>query len=120
MVFYVNHPTQVAIEYYLRDPKHYQKLSTFYQAKRDLFLEAISTSRFTFVPTQGSYFQLLDYTAISDQGDVEFARQLTIDYKIASIPISVFMNGKDPRKLRFCFAKEDHELLKAAQILNRL
>jgi methionine aminotransferase len=72
------------------------------------------------MPAHGSYFQLLDYSAISKERDHDFARKLTIENKIASIPISVFMENKDTRLLRFCFAKEDDELLKAAAVLNGL
>jgi methionine aminotransferase len=63
---------------------------------------------------------LLDYSDVSDLGDLAFAKAMTRDHKLASIPISVFMNGRDPNMLRFCFAKEDHELISAAQILNGL
>jgi methionine aminotransferase len=80
----------------------------------------IAGSKFKFQPTESTYFQLLDYSAITDNGDEAFAKALTIDHKIASIPISVFMEGRDPKMLRFCFAKEDEELVAAAKILNEL
>jgi methionine aminotransferase len=89
-----------------------------YQAKRDLFVEALSSSRFKIVPAQGTYFQLLDFTDITDQKDVEFAKQLTKLNKVASIPISVFyQNQSTDSVLRFCFAKQDETLLRAAEIL---
>lgn len=120
VVYCVNHPVQDAIANYLVKPERYQKLGAFYQRKRDLFLNLIKDSKFKFNPTHGSYFQLLDYSAITDENDVDFARRLTIDHKIASIPISVFMNGKDPKMLRFCFAKKEEEIIAATKILNSL
>ncbi|MBF4982872.1 aminotransferase class I/II-fold pyridoxal phosphate-dependent enzyme [Nonlabens mediterrranea] len=120
LVFSINHPAQVAIANYIQNEDRYLRLGTFYQRKRDLFLNAIEDSKFSFSPAQGTYFQLLNYSKITDEGDVAFANRLTIDHKIASIPISVFMNGADPKMLRFCFAKEDHEIIQAAHILNSL
>lgn len=120
VVYCVNHPVQDAIANYLQKPERYKDLGRFYQRKRDLFLNLIKDSRFTFKPTHGSYFQLLDYSNITDENDVAYAKKLTINNGIASIPISVFMNGEDPKMLRFCFAKEDQELITAAQILNKL
>lgn len=120
LVFCVNHPVQVAIAQYIQVTSRYLELGAFYQKKRDLFLSAIKDSKFSFTPAQGSYFQLLNYSAITNNNDVAFAKELTKTKGIASIPISVFMNGHDPKMLRFCFAKEDHEIIRAAQILNSL
>ncbi len=120
VVYCVNHPVQDAIAQYLSKPDRYTSLGAFYQKKRDLFLRLIQDSKFKFRPSHGSYFQLLDFSSLTNEKDVDFARRLTIDHKIASIPISVFMNHKDPKMLRFCFAKEDQELIKAAKILNSL
>lgn len=120
IIFCVNHPVQDALAHYLENPSRYLDLKTFYRRKRDLFLSLIERSRFTFTPAQGSYFQLLDYSAISQEADIDFAHTLIIENKIASIPVSVFMENKDTRLLRFCFAKEDDELIKAATILNAL
>ena len=120
VVYCVNHPVQDAIANYLSQPKRYTELGSFYQHKRDLFLSLIKDSKFNFKPAHGSYFQLLDYSKITDENDVDFARRLTMEHKIASIPISVFMNGRDPKMLRFCFAKKDEEIIKAAKILNSL
>lgn len=120
-VFAVNHPMQIALAKYLEEPSHYNDLSSFYQQKRDLFLESISNSKFKFKPTQATYFQTLEYTAISDESDVDFAKRLTKDNGIASIPLSVFNeNHLDFKALRFCFAKTDKTLLQAADILNKL
>ncbi len=118
-VFSVHHPSQKGIADYMQDSETYLGLSQFFQQKRDLFLNLISESRFKFTPSQGTYFQVLDYSNITDEHDVDFAKRLTKEFKIASIPLSVFNEkGKDDRVLRFCFAKTDETLVKAAEILN--
>ena len=120
-VFCVTHPMQLAIANYMANKAHYQNLPNFYQQKRDFFLEAISSSRFKFTPTKATYFQLLDYSNISSENDVEFAKRLTREFKIASIPMSVFNQDQlDFKVLRFCFAKTEETLLKAAEILNKI
>ena len=120
-VFCANHPIQIALAEYLKEPQHYLDLSSFYQNKRDFFLKAIEGSRFKFVPSNGTYFQLLDYSKITKEGDVEFAIRLAKESKIASIPISVFNVDKlDTKTLRFCFAKKNETLEKAAEILNQI
>jgi methionine aminotransferase len=120
-VYCANHPMQIALAKYLQDEDHYLSLSSFFQEKRDRFLNAISNSRFSFVPSQATYFQLLNYAAISEEGDVNFAKRLTQEFGIASIPLSVFNeNQLDFKALRFCFAKTDETLLKAAEILNKI
>jgi methionine aminotransferase len=120
-VFCVHHPTQKGIADYLEAPKHYLELSAFYQKKRNLFLNLIKDSRFKFTPSKGTYFQVLDYSVITNEHDVDFAKRLTIDFGIASIPLSVFnSNNLDNKVLRFCFAKTDDTLNKAAHILNRI
>lgn len=120
-VYAINHPIQRAIAKYLSDPAHYLNLSPFFERKRDHFLEAISPSRFSFIPTRGTYFQLLDYSSISDEGDVAYAKKLILEKGIASIPISVFnLDNLDQKQLRFCFAKTDATLQKAAEILNAI
>ena len=120
-VYSVNHPVQIALAKYLEEPKHYNLLPEFFQNKRDLFLSEIATSNFSFKPTLATYFQTLDYSSISNERDVDFAKRLTIEAGIASIPMSVFNeNQQDNKTLRFCFAKTDETLLKAAKILNKL
>ena len=120
-VYAVNHPIQSALVPYLSEPEHYLGLSAFFQKKRDLFLEAIAASRFRFIPSKGTYFQVLDYSAVTGENDVEFATRLIKDYGLASIPISVFnIDQLDHQQLRFCFAKTDETLLKAADILNAI
>ena len=120
-VFCANHPMQKALADYLKEPNHYLELSTFYERKRDLFLSLIQDSKFKFIPAQGTYFQVLDFSKISTENDVDFAKRLTIDHKIAAIPLSVFnMDHLDNKVLRFCFAKTDDTLKQAADILNRI
>jgi methionine transaminase len=117
-VFSVNHPVQKALAEYLQEPNHYLELSEFYQQKRDLFLNLIEGSRFKFTAAKGTYFQVLVYSTITNEPDVEFAKRLTIENGLASIPLSVFnANGLDHKVLRFCFAKTDETLEAAAKIL---
>ncbi len=120
-VFSVNHPMQRAVGTYLKDESHYRSLGKFYQEKRDYFLKGIGTSRFTFNPSKGTYFQILEYATITDESDIDFSKRLIQEHKIASIPISVFnLNHEDHRQLRFCFAKTEDTLDKAAEILNKI
>jgi methionine aminotransferase len=120
-VFSVNHPVQRALASYLEDPETYLGLPEFYQKKRDYFLELISGSRFKFVPSRGTYFQLLDYSGISADGDLAFAEWLTKEKGLATIPTSVFnRSGEDFKQLRVCFAKTDETLEAAARIMNAL
>lgn len=121
VVFCVNHPMQRAVAEYLRTPENYLGLNQFYQQKRDYFLSAIEDSRFIKTPSAGTYFQVLDYSKITAENDVAYAERLIREYKIASIPISVFnLNKQDNQQLRFCFAKTEETLDKAAEILNTL
>ncbi|MGV8946819.1 MAG: methionine aminotransferase [Lutibacter sp.] len=120
-VFSVNHPTQIALAEYLKNPNHYLELGDFYQQKRDLFLNLIKDSQFDFKPSKGTYFQLLNFSKITNESDVDFAVKLTKEQKIASIPISVFNEaGFDTKVLRFCFAKTDETLKRAAEILCKI
>ena len=120
-VFSVNHPAQKGIADYMQDAETYLGLNQFFQKKRDLFLSLISESRFKFTPSKGTYFQVLDYSEITNEPDIDFAKRLTKEFKIASIPLSVFNeNSKDDKVLRFCFAKTDETLVKAAEILNKI
>jgi methionine aminotransferase len=120
-VFSVHHPTQKALADYLQDSGHYLNLPDFFQEKRDTFLSLIKDSRFKFTPSKGTYFQVLDYSKITNMNDIEFAKQLTIENGIASIPLSVFYDTKlDHKVLRFCFAKTDDTLKQAADILNKI
>ncbi len=117
-VFSCNSPMQYAINDYILNHKPFGDTSEFYERKRDLFLASIKESRFKVIPCKGTYFQLLDYSEISDMNDVEFAEKLTKEHGIASIPVSVFYPDlEDNKVLRFCFAKEDDLLIKAGKIL---
>ncbi len=117
-VFSVDHPTQRAMAAYLEQEEHYNNLNQFYQKKRDFFLKGLENSKFTFTPSAGTYFQLLDYTHITNESDEEFAKRLITDYGLASIPISSFnVNNRDDKVLRFCFAKKRETLSEALEIL---
>lgn len=113
--FSTNSPMQYAIADFLRDcPQHHLELGAFYQAKRDLFVQLMSTSKFSMVPSSGTYFQLADYSAISDEPDMEFAARLTREHKVAVIPISVFYKDAPKQNVvRFCFAKDNDTLREA-------
>lgn len=102
-------------------PDHATSLAAFYQAKRDRFCTLLEGSRFCITPAAGTYFQLLDYGAISAERDVDLARRMTIERGVAAIPVSVFYaRPPESRALRFCFAKDDATLAAAAEILCRL
>lgn len=121
VTFCVSTPMQHAIADALNDPAHYQELPAFYQAKRDAFRAAVEPSRFKLLPCQGSYFQLLDYSAISDENDIDFANRLISEHGIASIPVSVFyLQPTDHKVLRFCFAKDADTLARGGDILCRI
>ena len=115
-------PMQYAIADFLRDcPQHHYELGNFYQKKRDLFCDLMAPSRFKLTPSAGTYFQIADYSAISDEPDTEFTARLTQGYGVAAIPVSVFY--KDPPKqqvVRFCFAKHDDTLREAVAKLTSL
>lgn len=119
--FSVNTPIQYGLATYLADINHYQNLHIFYEKKRDLFLKRITGSRFKPVKCSGTYFQLLSYAAISDKDERTMAEYLTKEYKIASIPVSPFYSDqRNNNILRFCFAKKDETIKKAAKILCRI
>lgn len=118
LVFVVNHPLQLALADFLKEKSNYAELKHFYQAKRDLFLKLTASSRLNPLKTSGTYFQLMSYTKISSESDTELAIRLTKEKKLATIPLSVFYNQKtDNQLLRFCFAKKDETLEKAAEII---
>lgn len=120
-VFCVNHPIQKALATYLKDENHYLKLADFYQQKRDFFLHLMEGSNFKIIPSNGTYFQMLDFSEISNESDIAFAERLTKKFKIATIPTSVFNEGKkDFKQIRVCFAKTDETLAQAAIILKQL
>ena len=115
VTFSTNTPVQHALADALSAHEGLLELSPFYQAKRDLFLRLMEGSRFHPLPCRGSYFQLMDYSAISEEPDSEFAIRMTKEYGVASIPTSPFLyRSKPPRVVRFCFAKKDETLEAAA------
>ena len=116
MCFSANTPIQYAIADYLDDKDAYLELGNFYQEKRDYFRSLVKGSRFKILPCEGSYFQLLGYNKITQEKDTEFAVRLTKEHKIAAIPTSVFYHQSvDNQVLRFCFAKQNETLEKAAE-----
>jgi len=118
LTFASNTPVQYAFAEYMQKQEAYLGLSQFYQKKRDKFLESIRDSRFKALPCKGTYFQMLDYSEITAEPDLEFAKRLTIDFGVAAIPPSVFYHRKiDHKVLRFCFAKKDETLQQAAEKL---
>lgn len=116
-------PIQVALANFIQQqPQHIAELSNFYQNKRNLFLASIQHSQFSYVPTQGTYFQTLDYSNIRpDLTDIQMCQFLAQQHKIVAIPLTAFYQEKpkDLKKLRFCFAKTDETLQRAGQILSQ-
>jgi methionine aminotransferase len=120
-VFTVNTPVQHGLARYMADPKPYLELSAFYQRKRDLFRAGLAQTRLKLLPSQGSYFQCVDYSAVSDRSEEDFCRWLTTDIGVAAIPLSAFYDdGRNQRLARFCFAKKDETLNSALDRLARL
>lgn len=120
-VFTVNTPMQHGLARYMADPAPYLELPAFYQKKRDLFRAGLAGTRFRLLPADGTYFQCVQYDAISDLPELEFARWLTTEFKVAAIPVSPFYS--QPREsgiVRFCFAKQDETLALAIARLARI
>jgi methionine transaminase len=118
VVFAVNTPAQHAFAEYMKDKGHYINLNSFYQNKRDVILNALKSSRFKFTPARGTYFQLVDYSDISDLDDMAFTEYLTKEVHVAAIPLSPFYSGVNKEKIiRLCFAKKDEVLIKAAELI---
>jgi len=114
-------PIQMAYADFIQQKNIYRDLPDFYQQKRDTFLSFLKDSRLRPLTCHGTYFQMLDYSAVSNEPDIAFARRLTMEYGVAAIPPSVFYHDRDDHKvLRFCFAKKDETLKKAAEILCRI
>ncbi|HSV75723.1 MAG TPA: aminotransferase class I/II-fold pyridoxal phosphate-dependent enzyme, partial [Bacteroidales bacterium] len=121
VVFCVNTPLQHALADFLEDPASYQGLEKFFSEKRDFFIKALKGSRFNIIPSAGTYFQLLNYQALSDEDELTFAQRLTREYKVASVPTSPFYSKPaNNHMLRFCFAKSEETLEKAAEILCKI
>ncbi len=121
LTFACNTPIQMAYAEFMGNKDLYLKLPAFYQQKRDLFLNLIEKSRFRPLPCKGTYYQMLDYSQISDKPDTEFAKQLTVEHGVAAIPPSSLYHQKvDHKVLRFCFAKKSETLESAAKKLCRI
>ena len=120
-VFTVNTPVQHALNAYMADPAPYLNLAAFYQRKRDLFLNGLAKTKFKLLHSQGTYFQCVDISEVSDLTEADFCKWLTAEVGVAAIPLSAFYgNGCDQRVVRFCFAKKDETLLAALSRLQTL
>ncbi|NML48197.1 pyridoxal phosphate-dependent aminotransferase [Ramlibacter sp. G-1-2-2] len=120
-VFTVNTPMQYGLASYMASPEPYLQLPAFYQRKRDLFREGLARTRFELLPSQGSYFQCVDISKVSDLGEADFCKWLTSEIGVAAIPLSAFYgDGFDQRVVRFCFAKKDETLQTALDRLAKL
>jgi methionine aminotransferase len=120
-VFTVNTPVQYGIAAYMADPTPYQQLPAFYQRKRDLFRSGLARTRFKLLPGEGTYFQCVNISDVSDLSETEFCKRLTSEIGVAAIPLSAFYgNGFDQRVVRFCFAKKDETLNAALERLAKL
>lgn len=120
-VFTVNTAVQYGLAAYMADPRPYLDLPAFYQRKRDLFREGLKNTKFRLLPSEGSYFQCADISAVSDLNEAEFCKWLTTEIGVAAIPLSAFYgDGFDQRVVRFCFAKKDETLHSALERLAKL
>lgn len=120
-VFTVNTPVQHGLANFMADPRPYLDLPAFYQRKRDLFREGLKKTKFRMLPGQGTYFQYVDISAVSDLNEAEFCQWLTTEIGVAAIPLSAFYgNGFDQKVVRFCFAKKDETLHTALERLAKL
>jgi methionine transaminase len=120
-VFTVNTPMQHALAHHLRDPRPYRQLPAFYQRKRDLFRAGLASTRLRLLPCEGSYFQCVDYSAVSTLPEAEFCQWLTREVGVAAIPLSAFYEGGFEQGLaRLCFAKKDETLALALERLARI
>jgi len=120
-VFTVNTPMQHGLARYMADPSHHLGLAAFYQRKRDLFRAGLERTRLVPLPTRGTYFQCVDYSAISDRSEEDFCRWLTTEKGVAAIPLSAFYaDNYEQRIARFCFAKKDETLAVALDRLAQL
>jgi methionine aminotransferase len=120
-VFTVNTPVQHGLARYMAEPAPYLELPAFYQRKRDLFRAGLASTRFKLLASEGSYFQCVDYSAVSDLPEEDFCRWLTTEVGVAAIPLAAFYDdGRNQKLARFCFAKKDETLQLALQRLARL
>ncbi|MBK8556989.1 MAG: aminotransferase class I/II-fold pyridoxal phosphate-dependent enzyme [Lewinellaceae bacterium] len=118
-VFSSVHPLQAAFADFMADESQYLGLPAFYQQKRDFFQQAMAATRFRPLFCGGTYFQLYDYSGISDEPDLAFCKRLTTEYGVAAIPVSSFFSdGRDDKVIRFCFAKTEDLLAQAGEKLS--
>jgi methionine aminotransferase len=120
-VFTVNTPMQCGLASYMADDRPYLDLPAFYQRKRELFRSGLAATRFKLLPSEGTYFQCVDISPVSDLNEADFCKWLTTEIGVAAIPLSAFYgDGFDQRVVRFCFAKKDETLVAALQRLAKL
>ncbi len=120
-VFTVNTPVQYGLAQYMANESAYLDLPAFYQRKRDLFRAGLAQTRFKLLPSEGTYFQCVDISGVSDLNEFDFCKWLTAEIGVAAIPLSAFYgNGFDQRVVRFCFAKKDQTLNTALERLRQI
>lgn len=119
--FSVNTPAQYALAEFLKQGQNFKEINAFYQSKRDYFLELMAGSKFEWIPTKSTIYQLLDYSKVSDEQDTEFVMKLVKDYNVATIPFSAFQHEKTKMQMiRVCFAKTNELLEEAAYRLKNV
>jgi methionine aminotransferase len=120
-VFCVNTPIQLALAEYMKNDDHYNNLNTFFQEKRDFLRRGLANTSFEVLDCEGTYFQALKYDKISDKNDLEFASELTITHKVATVPFSSFYKNKlNENVIRLCFAKKEETIEKAIENLSKI
>lgn len=120
-VFCVNTPIQMALAEYMKDDEHYLHLNSFFQKKRDFLRQGLASTSFELLSCEGTYFQAVTYQKISNKNDLDFAKELTIDHKVASVPFSAFYKDQlNENVIRLCFAKKKETLERAIENLAKL
>jgi methionine aminotransferase len=120
-VFSVNTPIQLALGEYMKNDDHYNSLNQFFQEKRDFLRKGLANTSFELLDCEGTYFQAMKYDKISDKNDFEFASELTVNHKVASVPFSSFYKNKlNENVIRLCFAKKQETLERAIENLSKL
>jgi methionine aminotransferase len=120
-VFVVNSVMQIGLAHYMASPEPYQQLSDFYQRKRDLFRQGLANTPLKLYPCEGTFFQLVDYSELSNQAELDFVKWLTCEKGVAAIPLSSFYEDRVENKtIRFCFAKKEETLRLAIDRLSVL
>ncbi|WP_292011216.1 methionine aminotransferase [Chryseobacterium sp.] len=120
-VFCVNTPIQLALAEFMKNEEHYLYLNQFFQEKRDFLRKGLSQTSFGLLECEGTYFQALTYDKISDKNDFEFATELTIQHKVASVPFSAFYKNRlNENVIRLCFAKKEETLEQALEYLAKV